>query len=429
MTQSNTLINPAIDQPTASSNAAQLPFEIVPTPGEPIVSEVLALQEKLAAIAPERDRNGGVPREEVELIRNSSLFTLAVPKEYGGLGGSISTILWVVRKIAAIDGGLGRLFGYHLIFSSWIGLLGNEEQRTRYFRKIVQERAWAGNASTEGGKSTFDLETRLVPEGNHFRLNGKKLFSTGAIVSDLLFTIAVPDDLPSAQDGWVWILIPSNREGVSILEDWDPIGQKAAYSGRTELNHVQVSAEELLKRTETQSQTPFDSAPILLFQIQQANTLLGIGQGALQAARDYTRSQTRAWSQSLTELATSDPYILERYGEFFSELAAAETLVDRAGILLEEAIGKGQDLTWEERGKASVAVLAAKATAGRTALHVSQGIFEVTGARSAANRSLGLDRFWRNARTESLHSPLVYHLSNVGNYALNGTLPPPGFYS
>jgi alkylation response protein AidB-like acyl-CoA dehydrogenase len=428
MTQTNTLINPAIGQSSTVSHSP-IPFEIVPAPSESIAREVLALQEKLAVIAPERDRNGGVPREEAELIRKSSLFTLAVPKEYGGLGGSISTVLWVVRKIAAIDGGLGRLFGYHLIFSSWIGLLGNEEQRTRYFQKIVQEGAWVGNASTEGGKSVFDLETRLVPEGDHFRLTGKKLFSTGAIVSDLLFTIAVPDDLPSAQDGWIWILVPSDREGVSIQEDWDPIGQKAAYSGRTELNQVKVSAEETLGRTEARTQTPLNSALILQFQIQQANTLLGIGQGALQAARDYTRTQTRSWSQSVTEAATSDPYILERYGEFFSELAAAETLVDRAGKLVEEAIDKGQHLTWEERGRASVAVLAAKATAGRAALHVSQGIFEVTGARSAANRSLGLDRYWRNARTESVHSPLVYHLSNVGNYALNGTLPAPGFYS
>ena len=55
-------------------------------------------------------------------------------------------------------------------------------------------------------------------------------------------------------------------------------------------------------------------------------------------------------------------------------------------------------------------------------------MFEVTGAR-ATTAALRLDRFWRNLRVHTLHDPLDYKLRELGDWALNGNLPPPSFYS
>ncbi len=76
----------------------------------------------------------------------------------------------------------------------------------------------------------------------------------------------------------------------------------------------------------------------------------------------------------------------------------------------------------------AVAVATAKVAATRVGLEVSSRMFETTGAR-ATHGALRLDRFWRNLRTQTLHNPVDYKLHELGDWALNGALPEPSFYS
>jgi len=66
--------------------------------------------------------------------------------------------------------------------------------------------------------------------------------------------------------------------------------------------------------------------------------------------------------------------------------------------------------------------------ATRVGLDLTSRMFETTGAR-ATHGALGLDRFWRNLRTQTLHDPVDYKLHELGDWALNGALPEPSFYS
>jgi alkylation response protein AidB-like acyl-CoA dehydrogenase len=75
----------------------------------------------------------------------------------------------------------------------------------------------------------------------------------------------------------------------------------------------------------------------------------------------------------------------------------------------------------------SLATAEAKVVAHRAALFIAQELFEATGARSA-KAALALDRFWRNARTHTLHDPLDYKLRAIGRYALEGVLPDATIY-
>jgi alkylation response protein AidB-like acyl-CoA dehydrogenase len=70
----------------------------------------------------------------------------------------------------------------------------------------------------------------------------------------------------------------------------------------------------------------------------------------------------------------------------------------------------------------------AKVAAGRTALDITSEVFEVMGARATSTK-YRFDRFWRNARTLTLHDPLDYKVREVGNWFLNGQFPAPSFYS
>ncbi len=85
-------------------------------------------------------------------------------------------------------------------------------------------------------------------------------------------------------------------------------------------------------------------------------------------------------------------------------------------------------VTEQARGEFEVRVAAVKARATDVALEVTNRIFEVTGARATASAE-GLDRFWRNVRTHTLHDPVAYKRREIGRHVLTGELPQPTWYS
>jgi alkylation response protein AidB-like acyl-CoA dehydrogenase len=101
-------------------------------------------------------------------------------------------------------------------------------------------------------------------------------------------------------------------------------------------------------------------------------------------------------------------------------LRAAETLADRAGkeiAFIYHKYGVNRKVTERERGEAAEWVASTKIVTTDTALRVTAGVFEVTGSR-ATSKTVGLDRFWRDVRTHTLHDPVAYKNRELGEYVL-----------
>jgi alkylation response protein AidB-like acyl-CoA dehydrogenase len=94
----------------------------------------------------------------------------------------------------------------------------------------------------------------------------------------------------------------------------------------------------------------------------------------------------------------------------------------RTGDLL-EAFERGEI----DRTALAIPIYAAKATASRAALHAASEIYALMGTRATA-RVHGFDRYWRNARTLSLHDPVDWKHAEIGRHVLTGWEPPPGIY-
>jgi alkylation response protein AidB-like acyl-CoA dehydrogenase len=123
-----------------------------------------------------------------------------------------------------------------------------------------------------------------------------------------------------------------------------------------------------------------------------------------------------------------DPYVLATLGDLFAQTEAARHSTDAAAAALDRVWLRGDNLTVDERGECAVAVAAAKIITTRVGLDVATRIFDTTGARATSAR-FGLDRFWRDLRTHTLHDPLDYKLRDVGRWWLTGEWPKPSFYS
>jgi alkylation response protein AidB-like acyl-CoA dehydrogenase len=103
-------------------------------------------------------------------------------------------------------------------------------------------------------------------------------------------------------------------------------------------------------------------------------------------------------------------------------LHAAEALLERAALTIDEIAAKGTSPTEDDIARASVAVGEAKVLTTEVALLAGEKLFELGGTQSTL-AAHNLDRHWRNARTHTLHDPVRWKYHLVGNYYLNGIKP------
>lgn len=381
--------------------------------------DLSSLLEALRATAAERDRDGGHAAQEKQWIADAGLLTLAVPREFGGAGAPWPAIYETIRAIARVDSALAHLLGFQCLQVVSVDVWGNQAQRARYLRGTVEAHWWWGNAVNP-------LDTRLVATATNdggFRLNGQKGFCSGTRGSQMM-TVSAHDPQTGKP---IFAVAPTTRDGITVHEDWNPIGQRQTDSGSVSFAQVKIEADEILHRSETPP-IPHATLRTLVSQLVLTNLFVGIAQGALEEARRYVTQNGRPWISSGVEKATDDPYLIQRFGEMRLQTISAEALSERAAQALENAWQKGAALTVEERAHVALATSEAKILAHRAALEVSQNLFDACGAR-ATHAPLALDRFWRNARVHTLHDPLDYRVRDVGRYALSGTLPDVSLYT
>ncbi|MDE1165386.1 MAG: acyl-CoA dehydrogenase family protein [Pseudomonas sp.] len=372
-----------------------------------------------AETAVERDERGGTPKAERDALRRSGLLAMSIPREYGGLGATWSDTLEVVREFAKVDSSIAHVFGFHHLMLATVRLFARADQWQPWFEQTARKQWFWGNAL-----NPLDTRTVVRGAGGWREFSGQKSFCSGASDSQMLIASAVDE---SAGGKLLIAAIPSGRSGITLHDDWHNIGQRQTDSGSATFERVRVEESELLLDPGPLS-TPFACLRPLIAQLTFTHMFLGISEGAFAEARQYTARETRPWFKSSSQEACQDPYILRHYGEFWVALEGVRLLVERATTLLDQAWAKGPALSSDERGHLAVAIATAKVAASRTGLDLCTRLFEVTGAR-ATHASLRLDRYWRNLRTQTLHDPLDYKLHELGDWALNRTLPIPTFYS
>lgn len=378
---------------------------------------VKKLAAEFATTAVERDKNGGTPKHERDRIRDSGLLKIAIPKAYGGWELPWHEVFKISREFAKVDSSIAHVYSYHHLGVTIPHIFGSTEQKEKFYTETIKNNWFWCNAL-----NPLDRRATLTRDGDIWRLNGAKSFCSGSIDSDILPIAAVNQET----DTLAVLAIPTNRQGVTVHDDWDNIGQRQTTSGNVSFNQVQVFPQEIFG-DRSQSDRPFKTIRACLTQLNLANIYLGIAIGAFEAAREYTQTETRPFLNSGVDSATQDPYILEKYGDMWVNLQATEALTDRAGLALQAAWEQEWDLTAQQRGETAIAIATAKVAAHKVGLDVTSRIFEVMGARSTSAK-YGFDRYWRNLRTFTLHDPVEYKIKAIGDWALNHQIPKPDFY-
>ncbi|MBD0862101.1 SfnB family sulfur acquisition oxidoreductase [Gordonia sp. zg691] len=395
-------------------------------------AEALSVARELASEfaigAAERDRDRRLPHAEIDRLSESGLLALTVPARFGGLDVAPSVLAEVVAILAAADPSIAQIPHSHFVYLNLVRLSAGKALAERIFTDVLAGGRIANAQSERGGTTIADISTRLTPagvdtgRGARFAVDGEKFYCTGSLFAHTLavlakLEVAVGDLTP----GEYVAFVPADAEGVEIVDDWDAVGQRTTGSGTVRFSGVEVGLDDLVARAPATS-TP--TAYGAFAQLLHVAIDVGIARGALAEAAEFVRSKSRPWFEAGVDRAVDDPLVVQRFGELEVDVATAEATLAAAGRRVDEAVGDSGHAPGRNRvAEASIAVATAKAVADRVVTPVASALFEVSGTRSAAAGS-GLDRYWRDARTHTLHDPVRWKYQHIGRWILRGEEPP-----
>jgi SfnB family sulfur acquisition oxidoreductase len=320
----------------------------------------------------------------------------------------------VFRLLAIGDPNVAQIPHSHFVYVNALRHRGTRAQQSFFFEEALAGKRF-GNAQSEiGTKHGRDYRTTLrQAEEDLWVLDGEKGYSTGALFADWIPVLAHLGEDGPMHVAWV----DRRADGVSVVDDWDGMGQRTTASGTVKLQHVSVHTSRI-----TPFHLTFEGPQTYgaFAQLMHAAIDAGIARAALDEAATFVTTKSRPYPDAGVERAADDPLVVHAFGQMELEVRAAEALLNEAGLAVERA---DRDLTAETAGEASLAVAAARASSTRASVEVGSRLFEVAGTRSAL-ASLNLDRHWRNARTHTLHDPASWKVQHLGRYAVDGTLPP-----
>jgi alkylation response protein AidB-like acyl-CoA dehydrogenase len=373
-----------------------------------------------------RDLNDENPFDQVDSLKDAGFGTLRLPERFGGPGYSMPQLFSTVIDVARADPIVAHIFRTHFWFVEERLRTAGDAVSQRWLGKVAEGKIF-GNAFSEKGTNAVGslvFNTRLLPSSDGaFRLDGQKFYSTGTLFSDYLTVTATTD-----HDSVATVVVPADREGVQLIDDWDGFGQRRTGTGTTVFTDVVVSADEVL------SDSPYDAEPQPTVQYASLQLYIhAVVAGVLESVVDdgiaLLRSRERSFSHALAERPTDDPLLQRQLGEIASTAYVARAVVLDAAAAIGAATDSAVDGVpdGDLATEAQLKVAKVKVHLDAVAPEAATRLLELGGA-SAASRRLNLDRHWRNIRTITLHNPVGLKARVVGQNLLHGTPVPANAY-
>ncbi len=393
----------------------------------PVTAASPQLPRLLTAIAEgasARDLEREHPYALIDLIRQARLGALRLDPQDGGAGASNRELFTVVIRLGEADPNVAHILRNHFSFVERF-LRHQRNPKLAKWRQAVANGAIFGLAYGEletKQVGSREVQTSLTPAGDGYRLNGTKYYSTGSLYADYIVVRA-----DAGKEGGVAI-VPADRTGLELLDDWDGFGQRLTGTGTTILHDVAVSAEEVVLDSEGTfySAAYTGSVPQLVLTAINA----GILRATLQDAAALVRRRQRSFSHALAALPSEDPLLQQVVGQISADAFAAEAAVLAASDALDRLDTKRRRGEPDEDAahEASLATSQAKVIVDELAIRSASRLLD-TGGASATKKTQNLDRHWRNARTLASHNPGSYKAQAIGAHIISGArLPVSGFF-
>ncbi|AOA58926.1 acyl-CoA dehydrogenase family protein [Acinetobacter larvae] len=372
---------------------------------------------KIKAATKEREQQHILPTEQIQWLKDSGFTRLRLPKAYQGFDATIPELFALLVELAEADSNLPQALRVHFGFTEDVLLSRAPTFRETWLQRIAQGQT-VGSAWSEGGQQSIDhFSTHLSQdaEGKVY-LNGEKYYTTGSLYADWLDVGITDLDGNSAS-----ILVPRTASGVEVIDDWNGFGQVLTASGTAKFHQVEVDAKDVLL---DEVRFKYSAA---YYQLVQLAIIAGLTRAAHYDVAQLVEQRTRNYSHANSQLVKQDPQIQQVVGRIRGIAYSNNVLVEKNAQALQRAFEAGlqQDEQYEadQNAIAELETAQTQSIISDLGLEAASILFDALGA-SATNKDLALDRYWRNIRTLASHNPRIFKDRIVGDFSINGTLPP-----
>lgn len=192
------------------------------------------------------DEVGEYPKEFLEEMKSFGVFSLVVPESYGGLGFSSTAYSRALQELTKYDGSLAVTIGAHSsIGMRGLLLFGTDPQKEKYLRKLASGEMIAAFCLTEpgAGSDAASIKTKAVRQGDHWIVNGEKLWITNGGIADF-FTVFARTDGPEGM--MTAFIVTRDMGGVTNGPHENKMGLRASSTTTVTFENVRVSSDQVL---------------------------------------------------------------------------------------------------------------------------------------------------------------------------------------
>lgn len=238
------------------------------------------------------DEEERFPHEIVPKLASMGLLGIRIPEAYGGAGMDTTSYAICVEEIARVDGSLALTVASHNgLGTGHLLSFGTEEQKRKYLPKAATGEWLAAWALTEpgSGSDSAGLSTTARRDGDHWILNGTKMFITQGSVGGFCLVLARTNTQVAKQKGITAFVVEHGTPGFSASKHLKKLGCRSSDTAELTLENVRVSDAQRVGEIDhgfTDTMKILDRGRISI-----AAMALGLGYGALDMATTYAKDR------------------------------------------------------------------------------------------------------------------------------------------
>jgi len=330
------------------------------------------------------EQNSKLDADLIKQCFELGLMAIESPEEYGGAGSTIFNAILAIEELARVDASVSVFVDVHntLVTNAFMRW-ASDEQKKKYLPQLASGKVGAYALSEAGsGSDAFALKTRATDAGDHYVLNGQKLWITNGNEAEI-FLIFATIDPEAGYRGITAFIVEKGFEGFSVGKKEDKLGIRASSTTELILDNCKVPKENVLGEVGKGYKVSIET--LNEGRIGIAAQMLGIAQGAYEAALKYTAER-----EQFGGALNSFQAVQFQLAEMAVEIEATRLLVYNAARL-------------KDAGKSFLKEAAiAKLYSSRCAERVASKAIELYGGYGYV-KDYPVEKFWRDSKIGSIY--------------------------
>ncbi|PFC53894.1 acyl-CoA dehydrogenase AcdA [Bacillus cereus] len=340
---------------------------------------------EVAPTAAERDEEERFDRELFDQMAELGLTGIPWPEEYGGIGSDYLAYVIAIEELSRVCASTGVTLSAHTSLAGWpIFKFGTEEQKQKFLRPMAEGKKIGAYGLTEpgSGSDAGGMKTIAKRDGDHYILNGSKIFITNGGIADIYVVFALTDP-ESKQRGTSAFIVESDTPGFSVGKKESKLGIRSSPTTEIMFEDCRIPVENLLgeegKGFKVAMQTLDGGRNGIAAQA------VGIAQGALDASVEYARER-----HQFGKPIAAQQGIGFKLADMATDVEAARLLTYQAAWLESEGLPYGKESAMS------------KVFAGDTAMKVTTEAVQVFGGYGYT-KDYPVERYMRDAKITQIY--------------------------